>query len=98
MTWTDFREPWHRAEGDSARTFEAEAATEIADGHELHGLDLIAIATCEGCESVVYGGSDGTFAIVHLSWTTKRETPPSPRTTRLGGFIAAEAAMDQHEH
>jgi hypothetical protein len=30
MTWTDFREPWHRAEGDSARTFEAEAATEIA--------------------------------------------------------------------
>jgi hypothetical protein len=98
MTSTDFREPWRRAEGESARAFEDEAAAEIADGHELHGLDLTAIAKCEGCDCVVYRGSNGTFAIVHLSWTTRRETPPWPRTTRLGSFIAIESAMDQHQH
>jgi len=98
MTSTDFREPWRRAEDDSVGTFEDEAAAEIADGHELYGLALTAIAKCEGCDSVVYRASDGTFAIVLLSWTHQRETPPWPRTTRLGGFIALESAMDQHGH
>jgi hypothetical protein len=94
----DFREPWFRLEGESARTFEQEAATEIAAGHELHGLALTAVAKCEGCDSVVFRASDSTFAIVHLSWIRKPEAPPWPRTTRLGGFIAVEMAMDQHEH
>ncbi|WP_460627718.1 hypothetical protein [Intrasporangium mesophilum] len=85
-------------DGDRARALEDEAATEVAPGHELHGLALTAVAKCEGCDSVVYRASDGTFAIVHLSWTRKSETPPWPRTTRLGGFIAVENAMDQHEH
>jgi hypothetical protein len=78
--------------------FEREAATEIAAGHELHGLGLAAVAKCEGCDSVVFRVSDDTFAIVHLSWRRKPEPPPSPQTTRLGGFNAVEMAMDQHEH
>jgi len=94
----DFREPWFRLEGASARTFEHEAATEIAAGHELHGLALTAVAKCQGCDSVVFRASDSTFAIVHLSWIRKPEAPPWPRTTRLGGFIAVKMAMDQHEH
>ena len=98
MTPSDFRQPWLQVDGDATRAFEDEAATEIASGHELHGLTLTAIAKCEGCDSVVYRASDGTFAIVHLSWTRKSETPPWPRTTRLGGFIAVETAIDQHEH
>lgn len=93
-----FREPWRRLEGNTARAFEVEATSEIAAAHELHGLALTAIAKCEGCDSVVYRASDGTFAIAHLSWTRKPETPPWPRSTRLGGLIAVESAMDQHEH
>ena len=98
MSSADFREPWFRLEGESAQTFEQEAATEIAAGHELHGLALAAVAKCDGCDSVVFRASDGTFAIVHLSWIRNPEAPPWPRTTRLGGFIAVEMAMDQHEH
>ncbi|WP_141788052.1 hypothetical protein [Oryzihumus leptocrescens] len=98
MTSIDFREPWLRLEGDRARAFEAEVATEIAAGHELHGVALTAIAKCEGCGSAVFRAADGTFAIVHLSWMRKPDTPPWPDTTRLGGFIAVETAMDQHEH
>jgi hypothetical protein len=85
-------------DGDSAQAVEDEVTTEIAPGHELHQLALTAVAKCEGCDSVVYRASDGTFAVVHLSWSRKPETPPWPRTTRLGGFIAVESSMDQHEH
>jgi hypothetical protein len=48
--------------------------------------------------AVVFRASDGTFAIVHLSWIRKANSPPWPQTTRHGGFIAVELAMDQHEH
>ena len=98
MSADDFRAPWSRLEGDLAGRFEREASLEIAPGHELDGLGLAAIAKCEGCESVVFRLPDETFAIVHLSWIGKPDTPPWPTTTRLGGYIAAEAAMDQHEH
>ena len=98
MSADDFREPWFRLEGDLAGTFEREASVEIAPGHELHGVGLTAIAKCEGCDSVVFRLADETFAIVHLSWNRKADTPPWPSTTRLGGFIAVEMAMNQHEH
>jgi len=94
----DFRAPWFRLDGEGGRAFEREVAIEIARGHELHGLALTAVAKCEGCDSVVFRASDGTFAIVHLTWTRKPETPPWPGTTRLGGLIAVETTMDQHEH
>lgn len=98
MTSSEFPEPWLRLGGDTAGDVEDEAATEIAAGHQSHGLALTAVARCEGSDSVVLRASDGTFAMIHLSWTRKPETPPWPRTTRLGGVIAVEAAMDQHEH
>ncbi|HZN71749.1 MAG TPA: hypothetical protein VFC00_08740 [Micromonosporaceae bacterium] len=94
----DFREPWFRANTGQAAAFEREARSEIAPGHELHGLDLRAIAGCSGCDDVVFRAPDDTFAIVHLVWTAKPETPPWPRTARLGSFLAIELAMDQHEH
>ena len=88
----EFREPWFRVAGDGAAPFEAEAH------NELHTLDLRALARCAGCDDVVFQVSDGSFAIVHLTWTGKPDVQPWPRTTRLGGFIAVEMAMDQHEH
>ncbi len=94
----DFGEPWFRLEGDPARSFEREASIEIGRGHELDGVGLTPIAKCQGCDAVVFRISDETFAIVDLTWTGKPDTPPWPRTTRLGGFIAVEATMDQHKH
>jgi hypothetical protein len=94
----DFREPWFRLDAEHGRSFESEVRAEVASGHELHGLDLRAIAKCGGCDDVVFRASDDTFAIVHLTWARMPETPPWPLTSRLGGFIAVEAAMDQHDH
>jgi hypothetical protein len=94
----DFRDPWFRPDAEHAHNFENEAHAEMAPGHELHGLALRAVAKCAGCDDVVFRASDDTFAIVHLTWAKKPETPPWPLTTRLGGFVAVETAMDQHEH
>jgi hypothetical protein len=65
----------------------------------LAGVRLQAIARCTGCDNVVCSLSDGTFAIVHLTWSrTKPEQSPWPSTTRHGSFVAIELGMDQHEH
>ena len=98
MSSEDFRKPWSRLEARQAQAFEREAKREIAPGHDLHGLDLRAVAKCEGCDDVVFRASDEAFAMVHLTWSRKLESPPWPCTRRLGGFLALEAAMDQHEH
>ena len=98
MSSEDFREPWLRLEVRQAQAFEREAEQEIAPDHDLHGLGLSAVAKCEGCDDVVIRASDETFAMVHLTWSRKPESPPWPRTKRLGSLLALEAAMDQHEH
>lgn len=94
----DLRVPWLRLVGEQAGACEQEAIAEIADGHELNEMSLAAVAKCEGCSQVVFSASDGTFAIVDLTWSGRPETPPRPRTQRLGGYVAVELVMDQHAH
>lgn len=98
MTDGELRGHWLHLGPDHAAAFEKEAKAEIAPGHELDGIVLRAVAKCEGCDAVVFRASDDTFAIVRLTWAGRSEAPPRPRTTRLGGFIAVEAAMNQHDH
>jgi hypothetical protein len=83
----------------TAQALEAEARAEIGLGHDLYGPELRAIAKCAACDAVVFGLSDHSWAIVHLTWSTSRpESPPWPQAARLGSFLAIELAMDQHEH
>jgi hypothetical protein len=48
------REPWQRPDDAEARRLEAEVLAEISPGHELHGSALTAIASCSGCDDVVF--------------------------------------------
>jgi hypothetical protein len=98
MLWRmTFQSPWFTPDDDDARRLEAEALAEIGPGHVLEGVDLTTVAWCNGCDDTVFRCGDGTFAIVHLSYT-RPDRAPWPATTRLGGFVALELAMDQHEH
>ncbi len=81
-----------------AAPLEREARAEIGDGHELWGRGLVAVARCEGGDHVLFRVDDGTWAIVHLSWSSHIEPPPCPSTIRLGGFIAVDLAVAQHDH
>jgi len=89
---------WMPLSGDRARRFVDEAIAEIDAGHELAGLDLTAVSKCPGCDDVLYRLGDESFAIVHLTWSGNREQPPWPQATKLGGFVAVDLAIAQHEH
>jgi len=47
---------------------------------------------------VIFTVDDGAFALVHLTWAQHPEPDPWPETQRLGGFIALESAIDNHQH
>ena len=97
LSWMTSQSPWFTPDDEDARRLEREALAEIAPGHELEGLDLTLVARCQVCDDTVFRCSDDSFAMVHLS-CTRPDRPPWPRTTRLGGFVAVELAMDQHDH
>lgn len=89
---------WMRLVGDRSAQFLAEAVVEIAPAHDLAARNLKAVSTCPACDDVLFRLDDGSFAIVHLTWSGQRETPPWPRTTRLGGSLAVDLAISQHRH
>jgi hypothetical protein len=90
--------PWSRPADHRAAGLEREAHTEIGPAHELHGHRLTVIAACSGCDRVAFSIDDGSFAIVHLTWTTHQEPGPWPTTQRLSGYTALETAINDHNH
>jgi hypothetical protein len=91
-------EPWFRPDEQLATALVREARAEIGSDHELAGRELTAVVKCGSCDEVIFNVDDGTFALVHLTWARHPEPPPWPDTTRLGGFIALETAIDNHQH
>jgi hypothetical protein len=91
-------EPWFRPEPRQAAALVAEARAEIGVGHELAGHELTAVVKCGGCDEVIFSIDDRTFAQVHLTWSHHRENEPWPATQRLGGFLALETVIDNHQH
>ena len=81
-----------------AARLEREARAEVGDGHELWGRGLVAVARCQGCDHVLFRVDDGTWAIVHLTWSSHTEPPPWPSTIRLGSFNAVDLAVAKHYH
>jgi hypothetical protein len=47
---------------------------------------------------VAFQVDDGSFTIIHLTWTTHQEPDPWPATQRLGGYIALETLINEHSH
>jgi hypothetical protein len=90
--------PWFRPGPGQAARLEQEALAEIGPGHELTGHSLTAIAACSGCDRVAVRLDDGTFAIIHLTWTSRQERHPWPATQQAGGYIALETLIDNHQH
>lgn len=92
-------EPWFRPGPQHAATLEHEARKEIHPGHDLAGHSLTAIAGCSGCDRVAFRLDDGSFAIIHLTWTSRGEEPPWPATQRAGGgYIILEMLINDHQH
>ena len=80
-------EPWMSAnEFDHlGKRLVAELERKVQLGHELAGRKLVPVAKCGVCDDAVFCLDDGTWSIVHLTWSGQAESPPWPRTERHVG-------------
>ncbi|AHH99819.1 hypothetical protein GCM10010174_44920 [Kutzneria viridogrisea] len=90
--------PWRAIEHtEFGRTVEAELVTEIGPGHPLHGKQLTAWLACERCDDVLLmvdeDSPDPLCAVVHPTWSRRRESLPWPETVLLADEDDAIAAL-----
>jgi hypothetical protein len=97
MPWTDsyrFDEPMERVPaGAMADLLLAELDREVGPGHPLHGRKWTLVARALPQDEVLIT-SDDDVALVHLTWSRKRETPPWPATTFLGSAAEFESFIE----
>jgi hypothetical protein len=73
-------EPWH----STPSGLESELENEISRAHPLFGRKAISVGRRSDCDDVLFFLPDNPYplAVVHLTWTGKRETSPAwPHTT-----------------
>jgi hypothetical protein len=72
-------ELWVWPEPDEAAELAREATAEIGPGHELSGCRLTTVARCSACHDVAFQLDDGTYAVVHLTYSRRLPDPaPAP--------------------
>jgi hypothetical protein len=78
IEWLD---PWYPVEDAERENLEGELRREIAPGHTLFGIPVVAIGRRKDQDDVLFRLRDGTdrLAVVHLAWpTASAEVPPCP--------------------
>jgi hypothetical protein len=62
-----------------------ELLREISPEHILNGIDVSLVAIRKDCDDVLFALNDGSsrFAVVHLTWSGKRETNLKSPGTRI---------------
>ena len=91
-----FPSPWWRPEPNTLEALRVELEAEIAPGHVLDRLPVDIRGRCAACDEVLVSVVDGSFALVHLTWSGHREGPPSPRVTARGQFAGYDEALRTH--
>jgi hypothetical protein len=91
-------EAWHTVTPEVADRLIAELQREIGPGHDLAGRSVAVVRRCSGCDDVIFRIDDDAFAVVHLTWTGRKERQPGPRTVTFPSFLALESYVDSHEH
>lgn len=89
-------EPWWRPDESSREVLTTELIAELSPGHPLFGGNVEVQNRCGGCDVVCASVAEGSFAIVHLTWSGHPEAPPWPQTTMTGGYVANEWAQTVH--
>jgi ABC-type amino acid transport substrate-binding protein len=76
--------PWSLLTEDQLlTTFEVELAREVAPGHALANLTGRIIAKRDDCDDVLVALNDGRVAVVHLTWSGRREADTRWPTTTI---------------
>jgi hypothetical protein len=74
LTHVIWLEPWEPAPAG----LEAELAREVGRGHPLAGRSAVSVGRRVDCDDVLFFLPDGPqpFAVVHLTWSGRREASP----------------------
>jgi hypothetical protein len=90
--------PWHHDLDAATRdALTDELRREVSEGHLLSAHpQATVVGRCLGCDEVLVSLGDQGFALVHVTWATHVERPPWPHTELTGGFLATEAALNEH--
>ncbi len=76
--------PWHPVDDAEVQDrLLAEFQRELPVGHVLAGTRPTPIGRRQDCDDVLFALADGRVAIVHLTWSGKRELVPSCPWTQL---------------
>jgi len=89
-------EPWWRPDPSAASVTLRELVAEVSAGHPLHRLPVDVRARCGGCDDVMVSVVDGTFALVHLTWSGHPEQPPWPTLGSSGRYADYEKGLAEH--
>lgn len=75
---------WESIE-NSKEYFKRELIKEVSENHILYGVEVKEIARREDCDDVLFLLLDGSnrYAVVHLTWSGKREDSKNYPKTRL---------------
>ncbi|MFD6176163.1 MULTISPECIES: hypothetical protein [unclassified Isoptericola] len=74
-----------------------EIELELSPDHELAGKIVRVEARYWPSDDVIVSLVDGTFAMVHPTWTSRAERTPRPKSIRLGDAAAASEAIEKWE-
>jgi hypothetical protein len=86
--------PWIVVGVRERAALEAELRAEVADGHPLFGMPVVAIARCQACDEVAFSVETDPvrFVRVHLTWRHAAEPAPWPTTRDLSLPLATSLA------
>jgi hypothetical protein len=93
---TGLPEPWFVPDEQTRERLTHELLTELSEGHPLFDIRPEVLNRCSACDEVLVRVGEGKFGMVHLTWTGQRETPPWPRYSDTGGYVATELAQLVH--
>ena len=76
--------PWHPVDSADVRgRILAEFQRELPPGHVLSGAQVTPIGRRQDCDDVLFALENGRVAIVHLTWSGKREPVSNYPWTKL---------------
>jgi hypothetical protein len=83
-----FAEPWHAVTPEGRAKLDAQVVRELPLGHVLTGRTLTAVAARSDQDDVLFEVAGVGYAVVHLTWSGRRET--SPEWPRAEVFTSIE--------
>ena len=100
VTADSWLEPWIPVDCEgSRRGLEAELSRELAPGHPLFGIPVIALGKRQDQDDVRFALPDGRVAEVHLTWVSQGEVDARWPSTAFHPFLAAWAGQSmQRDH